>query len=163
MDAAIRYGPDGWPGVVSEYIAGREFVLIVARSLVEGRHRIAQPADIVGHTLLHHEGAPSAWRQWAAQHGVPEVQIVAGPRFAQYSALIQAALNGLGIGLVPKLLVQEELAEGLAAEPLRHAGEREPGALPLLPARPARPAGLRGVSRVAAGRGLKSRGVETEA
>ncbi len=89
VDAAIRYGPDGWPGVVSEYIAGREFVLIVARSLVEGRHRIAQPADILGHTLLHHEGAPTAWRQWAAQHGVPEVQTVAGPRFAQYSALIQ--------------------------------------------------------------------------
>jgi LysR family glycine cleavage system transcriptional activator len=43
VDAAIRYGPDGWPGVVSEYIAGREFVLIVARALVEGRHRIAQP------------------------------------------------------------------------------------------------------------------------
>ena len=75
VDAAIRYGPDGWPGVVSEYIAGREFVLIVARSLVEGRHRIAQPTDILGHTLLHHEGAPTAWRQWAAQHGVPEVQL----------------------------------------------------------------------------------------
>ena len=117
VDAAIRYGPDGWPGVVSEYIAGREFVLIVARSLVEGRHRIAQPADILCHTLLHHEGAPTASRQWAAQHGVPEVQTVAGPRFAQYSALIQAALNGLGIGLVPKLLVQEEFAEGSLLSP----------------------------------------------
>ena len=67
--------------------------------------------------LLHHEGAPVAWRQWAAQHGVPEVQTVAGPRFAQYSALIQAALSGLGIGLVPKLLVQEELALGLLLSP----------------------------------------------
>ena len=112
VDAAIRYGPDGWPGVVSEYIAGREFVLIVARTLVEGRRRIAQPDDIIGHTLLHHEGATTAWRQWASQHDVPEVQTLAGPRFAQYSALIQAALNGLGIGLVPRLLVQEELAEG---------------------------------------------------
>lgn len=48
---------------------------------------------------------------------MPEVQTVAGPRFAQYSALIQAALNGLGIGLVPKLLVQEELAEGALVSP----------------------------------------------
>src|SRR5450830_553766 len=108
---------DGIPGVVSEYIAGREFVLIVARSVVEGRHRIARPTDILGHTLLHHEGAPTAWRQWAAQHGVPEVQTLAGPRFAQYSALIQAALNGLGIGLVPSLLVQKEFAEGSLLSP----------------------------------------------
>jgi DNA-binding transcriptional LysR family regulator len=48
---------------------------------------------------------------------VPEVQTLAGPRFAQYSALIQAALNGLGIGLVPELLVQNEVAEGLLVSP----------------------------------------------
>ncbi len=117
VDAAIRYGTDGWPGVVSEYIAGREFVLIVARSLLTERHQITQPADLVGHTLLHHEGAPTAWRQWAAQHGVAEVHTVAGPRFAQYAALIQAAIKGLGIGLVPRVLVQEELAEGALVSP----------------------------------------------
>ena len=58
--AASRYNPADYAGVVNEYIAGREFVLIVARSLVEGRHRIAQPADILGHTLLHHEGVGAA-------------------------------------------------------------------------------------------------------
>jgi len=117
VDAAIRYGPDSCPGVVSEYIAGREFVLIVARAVVEEKHRMVQPADIAGHTLLHHEGAPTAWRQWAVQHEVPEVQTLAGPRFAQYSALIEAARNGLGIGLVPKLLVQNELAERTLLSP----------------------------------------------
>jgi DNA-binding transcriptional LysR family regulator len=117
VDAAIRYGTDGWPGVTSEYIAGREFVLIVARSLVEERHRITQPADLLGHTLLHHEGAPTAWRQWASEHDIAETQTVAGPRFAQYSSLIQAAVNGLGIGLVPSILVQAELAEGSLVSP----------------------------------------------
>ena len=117
VDAAIRYGTDGWPGVVSEYIAGREFVLIAARSLVQERHRIAQPADLIGHTLLHHEGAPAAWRQWASQHDVAETHTVAGPRFAQYASLIQAAVNGLGIGLVPRILVQDELAEGVLVMP----------------------------------------------
>ncbi|MCS4510298.1 LysR substrate-binding domain-containing protein [Xylophilus ampelinus] len=117
VDAAIRYGAGSWPGVVSEYIAGREFVLIAARALVRDRHRIVEPSDLLGHTLLHHEGAPTAWRHWAGRHGVPEAQAVAGPRFAQYSALIQAALNGLGIGLVPRLLVEDELREGSLLSP----------------------------------------------
>lgn len=112
VDAAIRYGSDGWPGVVSEYIAGREFVLIAAPALLGGGHHIAQPADLIGHTLLHHAGAPTAWRQWAAQHGVAETHTIAGPRFAQYSSLIQAVQSGLGLGLVPRLLVLDELAEG---------------------------------------------------
>lgn len=117
VDAAIRYGTDGWPGVVSEYIAGREFVLVAARALVEDVHRIAQPADLRGHTLLHHEGAPTAWRQWASQHDVAENHTLSGPRFAQYASLIQAAVNGLGIGLVPRILVQAELAEGTLVIP----------------------------------------------
>ena len=115
VDAAIRYGPDGWPGVVSEYIAGREFVLIAAPARLRGS--LAQPADVPGQTLLHHASAPAAWRRWADEHGVAEVQTTAGPRFAQYSALIQAALNGLGVGLVPRLLVQDELADGSLASP----------------------------------------------
>jgi LysR family transcriptional regulator, glycine cleavage system transcriptional activator len=118
VDAAIRYGPDGWPGVVSDYIAGREFVLIVSPVLADGgQRRISQPSDTFGHTLLHHDGAPTAWRQWAAHHGVNEMQTVAGPRFAQYSSLIQAALSGLGVGLVPKILVQEEMTDGSLLSP----------------------------------------------
>ena len=117
VDAAIRYGTDSWPGVVSEYIAGREFVLIAARALVQDIHRIALPNDLVGHTLLHHEGAPTAWRQWASQHDVAESITLSGPRFAQYSSLIQAAVNGLGVGLVPRILVQAELVEGALVVP----------------------------------------------
>ena len=46
----------------------------------------------------------AAWRGAGARGG--------GPRFAQYSAIIQAARSGLGIGLVPRILVEDELAGG---------------------------------------------------
>lgn len=36
-----------------------------------------------------------------------------GPCFAQYSAIIQAAISGMGVALVPRLLILEELSEGL--------------------------------------------------
>jgi LysR family transcriptional regulator, glycine cleavage system transcriptional activator len=38
VDAAIRYGHGQWPGLVCDYIAGREFVLVAAPSLwVQGK------------------------------------------------------------------------------------------------------------------------------
>ncbi len=110
VDAAIRYGTGDWPGLVSDYIAGRDFVTIAAPSL-SGTQALA-PRAVAELTLLHHEEAPAAWRQWAAHHGVSELLMMPGPRFAQYSALIQAVLSGLGIGLVPRLLVQDELTAG---------------------------------------------------
>lgn len=117
VDAAIRYSPAELPGVVAEYIAGREFVPVASPALLQGPHRIHAPADLLGHTLLHHEEATAAWPRWAGQHGVAEAWVAAGPRFAQYSALIQAARSGLGLALVPRILVEDELAEGTLCIP----------------------------------------------
>lgn len=112
IDAAIRYGAGKWPDVTSDYIAGCEFVCICAPDLLQQSGPIASPDDLVTHTLLHHEEAPQAWRQWAAHYGFDDIKTLSGPRFAQYSAVIQAVLSGLGAGLVPKILVEEELKEG---------------------------------------------------
>ena len=116
VDAAIRYGHGEWPGVVSEYLAGKEFVLIAAPALIASG-RLSAPQEVPTQTLLHHEGAPSAWRQWAVSHGVAESAVQSGPRFAQYSAVIQAVVSGLGIGLVPRILVHEELMGSLVSVP----------------------------------------------
>lgn len=126
VDAAIRYGSGDWPGTASDYIAGREFVLIAAPSLSASR-QLLRPADIASHTALHHEQAPTAWRQWAACHGVPETLTLSGPRFAQYSALIQAAVSGLGVGLVPEVLVLDELARGELVVPCGESVEVDQG------------------------------------
>lgn len=109
IDAAIRYGQGEWPGVVSDYIAGREFVCIVSPAWTR---KGLVPQEVLNQTLLHHEQAPLAWRQWAAQQGLDEAQALSGPRFAQYSAIIQAVVSGLGAGLVPQVLVEEELSQG---------------------------------------------------
>ncbi len=112
IDAAIRYGARGWPDVRAEYIAGRDFVCVGSPSVLGSGDGGVEHDAIGGLTLLHHEQAPVAWPEWALKHGVDEARAIAGPRFAQYSALIQAALSGLGPGLVPRILVEDELAEG---------------------------------------------------
>jgi DNA-binding transcriptional LysR family regulator len=115
VDAAIRYGSGSWPGVASDYIAGREFVCIHSPELLKNGQPIRTPKDLPGHALLHHEEAPYAWNTWGTLHGLDQIRMLSGPRFAQYSALIQAVLNGFGIGLVPRILVEEELRNGRVA------------------------------------------------
>lgn len=123
IDAAIRYGQGDWPGVVSDYIAGREFVCIVP---TEWSLKEQVPAQVLNQTLLHHEQAPLAWRQWAAQQGLDESHALSGPRFAQYSAIVQAVVSGLGTGLVPQVLVEEELSQGRVVA-FGHAMELDQG------------------------------------
>jgi LysR family transcriptional regulator, glycine cleavage system transcriptional activator len=119
VDLAIRYGHGQWPGVVTDYIAGKEFVFIAAPGLMSSE-RQATAAQLTTYTLLHHEGAPTAWPQWAANYGLPHVSVQSGPRFAQYSAVIQAVVSGLGVALVPRILVLDELASKSVVMPFGH-------------------------------------------
>ena len=117
VDMALRYGTGNWPGMVAEFVAGAEFVAVCTPALTRMANRLQAPADLVGHTLLHHVEAPKAWPLWAQQHAVSALATQEGPRFAQYSAIIQAALSSLGVALVPMVLVQEELASGSLVRP----------------------------------------------
>jgi LysR family transcriptional regulator, glycine cleavage system transcriptional activator len=112
VDAAIRYGSGHWPNVQADYIAGKEFVLIYSPTLIQTDQKSKATINVTQQTLLHHEQAGKAWVQWAEREGWNPTQVMVGPRFAQYSALIQATISGLGIGLVPQVLVLDELKEG---------------------------------------------------
>ncbi|CBW77178.1 Transcriptional regulators, LysR family (plasmid) [Mycetohabitans rhizoxinica HKI 454] len=116
IDAAIRFGAGNWPSVVSIYIAGKEFICIYAAKLEQQLGHSLKPSDLLKQTLLHHEETPFAWRKWAAHWNIDETSTLAGPRFTQYSAIIQAVVNGLGAGLVPRILVEEELAQGVVLQ-----------------------------------------------
>ena len=110
--AAIRYGNGHWENVLADYITGHEFVCIYASSLLSSNTPINTQEALLEQTLLHHDETLLAWREWARCNQVNEMKILPGPRFAQYSALIQAVLSGFGVGLVPRALVEEELADG---------------------------------------------------
>jgi LysR family glycine cleavage system transcriptional activator len=110
LDAAIRYGEGAWPGMRSDYIAGKEFVCVFSPRLA-AEVKLAAPKDLLGQTFLHHEQASHAWGRWALGNQVDEAMTLSGPRFAQYSAIIQAAVSGLGVALVPAVLVEDELRE----------------------------------------------------
>lgn len=118
LDCAIRWGQGVWPGAVSHYLAGRDIVVIAPAKLPTGQP-LRRPQDAARHTLLQHAANPTAWARWCEEEGVDHPSPLGGPRIEQVTSMVRAVMAGLGIALVPRCLVQEELENGLVSAPLQ--------------------------------------------
>jgi DNA-binding transcriptional LysR family regulator len=123
LDCAIRYGEGPWPGTVAEPVTGREMTLIAAPPR-EGVAPLECPADVARHRLLQHVNVPRAWAQWCELHAVTGVNPHGGIQLDQYGAIVRAVAAGLGIGLVPSCLIEDELARGEVIAPLADGAGR---------------------------------------
>lgn len=121
FDAAIHVGQPVWAGGVLDHLMDEQ-VVPVARPGWPADRPLVVPADLAGLPLLHQSTRPSAWAEWFASVGVANDAAWRGPRFDQFSMVAEAAACGLGAALVPRFLVEEELASRrlvvLFAEPL---------------------------------------------
>jgi DNA-binding transcriptional LysR family regulator len=123
LDAAIRFGDGVWPGSLADYMTGREVLPVCRPGLLaaEPGGMAAAPGDLLRYPLLHHTTVPEAWSDWLAELGVSTREAWSGARFDQFSLLTQAAMSGLGIALIPRCLIEQELAAGalVVAHPAR--------------------------------------------
>jgi DNA-binding transcriptional LysR family regulator len=111
IDAAIGVGSGQLPGMVCHRLHAEQLVVILspddARALGE------LTAERVGsQALLTVASNPHAWAEWFSHHSLPHRGMRLGPSFELTSHLIQAVRAGIGVGLVPRVLVEEELASG---------------------------------------------------
>ncbi|PUA17127.1 transcriptional regulator GcvA [Glaciimonas sp. PCH181] len=109
VDAAIHFGEPDWPGAVMVRLIGEEVVPVCSPSLST---EVRSVDDLTRMTLLQHTTRPLAWQDWFRQAGVDCPNALSGPRFEQLLMVIQAAVAGLGIALMPKFLVEVEIASG---------------------------------------------------
>jgi DNA-binding transcriptional LysR family regulator len=62
--------------------------------------------------LLQQSTRPYGWRQWFEVMGVEAPRALDGPRYELFSMLAVAATHGMGVALMPPLLIEAELANG---------------------------------------------------
>lgn len=117
LDAAIHFGDVAWPGVIAHRLMGESVVLVCAPALLK---RLRSLQDLSHHTLLQHETRPYAWQEWLSAVGVADVNPMKGPRFEHFSMVIQAAVAGLGVAILPEFLVQQEIAAGELIQPFAY-------------------------------------------
>lgn len=111
LDAAIYAGDGHWPGAQTQLILPETLVAVCSPGLLPEGRPLA-PAALARLPLLQQTTRPYAWRRWFEQAGVQTDADVKGPRFEQFSMSIQAAVQGMGVALVPEIFVGDELADG---------------------------------------------------
>ena len=116
VDAAIHFGDPVWPGAELHRLMGEEIVPVAAPSLI-ARTRLAEPADMLRVPLLQQSTRPRAWANWLEQQGLAPERAMMGPRFEQFAMVSQAAVAGLGLAIVPRFLIEEELRSGVLVVP----------------------------------------------
>lgn len=133
VDAALYAGtPEQmaqWAGTQSLQLMPEVVLPVCAPSWLSDGAPLEASA-IAALPLLQQSTRPEAWHQWFAAAGLQPVSTspiaLAGPRYEQFSMTAAAAACGMGVALVPSLLIEAELARGelVIANPLPVPGER---------------------------------------
>lgn len=121
VDFAIRHGLGGYPGVQCERLIGDRLQPACSPALLESPQAPISTRELASYPLLHDEHRED-WHMWLRAHGA-DTGPGAGTVFVNSTGAIDAAVAGLGIALVRKSMVRDELAAGKLVMPVTDALE----------------------------------------
>jgi len=112
LDYAIRFGDGAWHGTEADRLLEAPLSAMCAPAMAA---RLRTPGDLAREPLLRSYRSDE-WSTWFAAAGVP-CPLVRGTVFDSSLALAEAAAQGAGVALLPKLLFTRELQQGRLAQP----------------------------------------------
>ncbi|MER8857991.1 LysR family transcriptional regulator [Mesorhizobium sp. RSR380A] len=110
LDAAIHHGQPDWPDADSTLLMRETVMPVVSPDFLASRD-ITTAADISRLPLLHMATRPGAWGEWFEEQGL-SAPIGPGMQFEQFGTVAQACMAGLGVALLPQVLIAGELQRG---------------------------------------------------
>ncbi|MCC7227477.1 MAG: LysR family transcriptional regulator [Burkholderiaceae bacterium] len=115
FDAALYAGtPDqvsNWAGTRATRLMGEVVVPVCSPQFLDRRCQL-MPEAMAQLPLLQQSTRPAGWRQWFDAAGVSAPNALFGPRYELFSMTAAAAAQGLGLALVPRMLIEDELVRG---------------------------------------------------
>ncbi|PTU03950.1 LysR family transcriptional regulator, partial [Pseudomonas sp. HMWF031] len=111
VQAAIYVGVSGWHDLTIDLLKAEELV-VIASPLLNYTQHVHSEQRVAEELLLGVSGNSKIWCEWFSYHSLPYFSMRIGPTFETISHLIRAVIEGVGIGLVPRILVEEELLRG---------------------------------------------------
>lgn len=112
LDYAVRFGDGAWHGTEATPLFTAPLSPLCAPGLAR---RLRQPADLMRETLLR-SYRTDEWARWFAAVEMPAPNI-RGFVFDSSLTMAEAAVQGLGIGLLPARMFEHDLRQGRLAQP----------------------------------------------
>lgn len=109
LDAAIHFGNRDWQGVNYLELEQERVVPACAPELLNQGPMSAK--SLLTLPLLHLESRPGAWEDWFAHNGYPSERL-RGMLFDQFTLMVEAAVHGFGVALLPEFIAKVEFDRG---------------------------------------------------
>ncbi|HEY2863143.1 MAG TPA: LysR substrate-binding domain-containing protein [Casimicrobiaceae bacterium] len=125
IDLAVRYCTEQMAPPGSARLFGERLLPVCSPELASDRARpLKRPEDLARHVLLHIDDERGRfpwlnWSVWLAANGIDEIMPAGSLRFNHFDQVIQAALDGQGVGLGRVPLIDSLLAQGRLIAPFR--------------------------------------------
>jgi LysR family glycine cleavage system transcriptional activator len=122
----VRYGIGDYPGSAVDLLFRPSYVPVCSPKLLGRGPALRKPSDLKFHTLIHDDSSPGdeerpGWEEWLAIAGAKGVDASRGPRFSNASLVHEAAIDGLGVALALRPLVDSDILEGRLVVPIERA------------------------------------------
>ena len=111
-DAYICFGEGEWAGCKADYLCGKELVLVASKALLDRKPPIQSAADLATFTLIEHSEVPTAWPKAFEALKIKPESVDHIIKWDFYSVLIRGVCVGLGLALIPRCFIVEQLQSG---------------------------------------------------
>lgn len=111
LDLAFLRGTGNWAGARSQLLFPERLIVVGAPQVLppEG---IPNDEALLDWPLIQNSSRPSLWLHWLRGAGVHYKSRIYGPRLPNLDMIIECAIDGMGLAVVPELHVRPELASG---------------------------------------------------
>ena len=110
-DLDIRYGIPQWSDLMVQPLF-RERILPLASPAFADRHRVREPAELLGTPLIQSTVSVVQWADWLRAQGVMQAPDRFALRFDRAQLTLDAAVQGLGVALESSTIAAPHIVEG---------------------------------------------------
>lgn len=119
-DVAVIYGDGEWPSFSSYRLLDEEIIPVVAPESYNS-------PDILSYEHLQMATRPTAWSDWLGAYYKEEVTQQLGPKFENFTMMIEAVRSGLGVAVLPLMYVKSDIEKGRLLAPFGPAVTSQKG------------------------------------
>lgn len=111
LDVTILRGAGTWLHARSIELFPEMLAVVASPALIPPGAKL-NPLQFAEFPLLQNAGRPSLWLNWLRLAELSYSGRIQGTRFAHHEMIINAAIHGLGLAVVPTFYIREELQRG---------------------------------------------------